>query len=162
MSDSTKDLILARINQDDHLVADPETRLVLQGMLRRGMRLPQAAEALDIPTNVAWRILAVDEDLQAAMVEGDRVNLIRRRSELENRAHRMLSVIEEIANDPDQTGGDRIKAAESLLDRSGLYPKDTGKGGSSTNVNVQVANVGREWEDRLDKVVTIRADTKNP
>ena len=75
----------------------------------------------------------------------------------------MLQVIVSLAHDPDIDGSVRLKAAQDILDRTGLLDKSTGKGGSSQQqaaAVIELSSVDKDFHDRLQRI-TVKAGARS-
>jgi len=154
--------VLARLAKHDLLLQNEEKAGALREMLRAGLSVGRAASALDLPVSVAWRMVTSSKDTQRALTDGDKLNIMRRRAELEQRADDMLNVIVSLAHDVDTDGSVRLKAAQDILDRTGLYQKQSGKGASTQQAAavIELSSIDKEFSDRLHRI-TVRAGTRS-
>jgi hypothetical protein len=154
--------VLARLAKHDLLLQDEEKSAALREMLRSGLPVGRAAAALELPVSVAWRMVTTDKDTQKALDDGDRLNILRRKEVLVERADDMLNVIVSLAHDPDTDGSVRLKAAQDILDRTGLYQKTSGRGASEQQAAavIELSSIDKEFSDRLHRI-TVRAGTRS-
>ena len=90
---------------------------------------------------------------------GDDLNLKRRKEQLASRADDMLNVIVSLAHDPDIDGSVRLKAAQDILDRTGLYEKPDKKASKQqAGAVIELSSIDKEFSDRLHRI-TVRAGT---
>ena len=122
MSDSdhtpSPDQLLARLNEQDRALNNPEKLGALRELLRAGISVGKAANHLNLPVSVAWRMVTSDKPTQKALTDGDDLRRRQLRAQLESRADDMLQVIVSLAHDPDIDGSVRLKAAQDILDRA--------------------------------------------
>tara|TARA_Y100001973_G_C5087654_1_gene275758 strand:+ start:172 stop:681 length:510 start_codon:yes stop_codon:yes gene_type:complete len=155
--------LLARLQEQDRALNDPEKSGALRELLRAGITVGKAANHLDLPISVAWRMVTSDKSAQKALKDGDDLRRRQLRSTLENRANDMLQVIVSLAHDPDVDGSVRLKAAQDILDRTGLLDKNTGKGGSGQQqaaAVIELSSVDKDFHDRLQRI-TVRAGARS-
>ena len=153
--------VLARLAKHDLLLQDEEKTAALREMLRAGVSVSKAAEVLSLPASVAWRMVTTDKDTQQALGAGDKLNVMRRRAQLEHRADDMVNVIVSLAHDPDVDGSVRLKAAQDILDRTGLYEKPDKKASKQqAGAVIELSSIDREFSDRLHRI-TVRAGTSS-
>jgi len=153
--------VLARLAKHDLLLQDEEKTAALREMLRAGVSVSKAAEVLSLPASVAWRMVTTDKDTQQALDAGDKLNVMRRRAQLEHRADDMVNVIVSLAHDPDVDGSVRLKAAQDILDRTGLYEKPDKKASKQqAGAVIELSSIDKEFSDRLHRI-TVRAGTSS-
>jgi hypothetical protein len=155
--------LLARLQEQDQALNDPEKAGALRELLRAGITVGKAANHLNLPVSVAWRMVTSDKAAQKALKDGDDLRRRQLRATLENRANDMLQVIVSLAHDPDVEGSVRLKAAQDILDRTGLLDKSTGKGNSNQQqaaAVIELSSVDRDFHDRLQRI-TVRAGARS-
>lgn len=168
MSDSdhtpSPDQLLVRLNEQDRALNDPEKLGALRELLRAGISVGKAANHLDLPVSVAWRMVTSDKPTQKALTDGDDLRQRQLRAQLENRANDMLQVIVSLAHDPDIDGSVRLKAAQDILDRTGLLDKNTGGGAKSGQQQaaavIELSSIDKDFHDRLQRI-TVRAGARS-
>ena len=163
MSDEqpTKNEVLARLAKQDLMLQNEEKASALREMLRAGISVSKAAETLSLPSSVAWRMVASNPDTLKALDAGDDLNLKRRKEQLASRADDMVNVIVSLAHDPDIDGSVRLKAAQDILDRTGLYEKPDKKASKQqAGAVIELSSIDRECSDRLHRI-TVRAGTSS-
>ena len=157
------DQLLARLNEQDEALNDTEKTGALRELLRAGISVGKAATHLDLPVSVAWRMVTSDKATQKAMTEGDDLRRRQLRATLENRADDMLQVIVSLAHDPDIDGSVRLKAAQDIIDRTGLLDKNSGGGKSSQQqaaAVIELSSIDKDFHDRLQRI-TVKAGTRS-
>ena len=143
------------------MLQDEEKASALREMLRAGISVSKAAETLSFPSSVAWRMVASNPDTLKALDAGDDLNLKRRKEQLASRADDMLNVIVSLAHDPDIDGSVRLKAAQDILDRTGLYEKPDKKASKQqAGAVIELSSIDKEFSDRLHRI-TVRAGTSS-
>ena len=155
--------LLARLNEQDEALNDTEKAGALRELLRAGITVGKAANHLDLPVSVAWRMVTSDKSTQKAMNDGDDLRRRQLRATLENRADDMLQAIVSLAHAPDIDGSVRLKAAQDILDRTGLLDKSTGKGGSSQQqaaAVIELSSVDKDFHNRLQRI-TVKAGARS-
>lgn len=130
----------------------------LRELLRAGIRVGQAANHLNISVATAWRMVTVDKSAQEALAAGDELKRMRMRSKLEARADEMLDVVASLARDEDVEDAVRLKAAQDILDRSGLLPKEAKQkpGQVQAGTVIELASIDEEFHSRLQRI-TVKA-----
>lgn len=156
--ENTEDLVTALRKQDVD-IADPTKRGALRELLRAGISVEKAASRLKLPVSTAWRMVTSDKKAQLAMNDGDDLRRRRLRSKLEQKADSMLSVITGLAEDPDVDDAIRLKAAQDILDRTGLLDKDTGSSAQTATV-VELSSIHPDFHERLNRI-TVTSATKS-
>ena len=157
----TKNEVLARLAKQDLMLQNEEKASALREMLRAGISVSKAAETLSLPSSVAWRMVASNPDTLKALDAGDDLNLKRRKEQLASRADDMVNVIVSLAHDPDIDGSVRLKAAQDILDRTGLYEKPDKKASKQqAGAVIELSSIDREFSDRLHRI-TVRAGTSS-
>ena len=153
--------IVARMADQDAATKNPETLGALRELLGSGVPMARAANALDLQLSTAWRIVVADKECQKALTTGDEIRQRLAREKLESQADEMLSVIVSLARDSDEDGAVRLKAAESILDRSGLYDKPQvakkGNVGEVATAVIELASVDPTFHDRLPRITVTSA-----
>jgi len=155
--------LLMRLQEQDQALQDPEKAGALRELLRAGITVGKAAHHLKLPVSVAWRMVTTDKSAQKALKDGDDLRQRQLRATLENRAQDMLSVIVSLAHDPDVDGSVRLKAAQDILDRTGLLDKNSGSGKANQQqaaAVIELSSVDKEFHDRLHRI-TVRAGTQS-
>jgi len=155
-----EDLVTTLTKYDD-LAADPVKNAALRELLRAGVAVDKAAARLKLPVSVAWRMVVTNKEALTAMTEGDDLRRRRLRAKLETRADEMLDVIVGLAHDVEVEDAVRLKAAQDVLDRTGLLDKNGGGGGSGqqTATVVELSSVDPDFHERLNRI-TVRSATK--
>ncbi len=150
--------LLAALQRQDQQASDPQARGALRELLRAGVSVERAAGRLKLPVSTAWRMVTTDKDAQIAMNEGDDLRRRRLRSKLEQRADDMMDVIVRLANDVEVEDAVRLKAAQDILDRTGLLDKNTGKGqGTQTATVVELSSIDPDFHERLNRITVTSA-----
>lgn len=157
----TDDLVTA-LKKQDEAFNNPEVRHALRELLRAGTSVEKSAAALKISVSTAWRITSSDDAARKALSAGDELRRRRLRSKLEHQADEMLNIVTAIARDHEQDGAVRLKAAQDILDRTGLLNKEgtsaSGKSESVTAITIEEADP--EFSSRLNRIV-VRSGTRH-
>lgn len=100
-------------------------------LLAQGVRHTDVCAQLNLnmATVSVWKR---DPEFCAVIEEAQQAVIAVAQAKMKSVADKMVTVLEEIANDEDAKPSDRIKAANSILDRIGLHRPTT-----TTTVNVQ-------------------------
>lgn len=154
--------LIARLNEQDAALHDKEKVGALRELLRAGISVGKAANHLNLPVAVAWRMVTSDKESQKALNDGDDLRRRQLRAKLENKADEMLQVISSLAHDTEVDASVRLKAAQDILDRTGLLDKASGGGRGGTQQTaavVELSTIDRDFHERLNRI-TVRAGTQ--
>lgn len=152
------DAVIVYLREQDRVMSSHEKRDSLAQLIRAGMPVDRAAAMIHIKPATAWRIIASDSDVADALHEGERVRASRIQHTVVARAHDMLNVISDVAQDADQNGKTRIDAAKMWLDMTGMFAGPTSGSGAAAIVEVDTG--GSDFADRLQRI-TIKAGTRS-
>jgi transposase-like protein len=126
---------------------EPETRAVAIRLLESGYTVAAVARRLDLRASTVWGW--ADSDAARAAIEQGKE---RRRAilgqNLEEASDLALNALVEVAGDVGASPRDRVKAAESILDRCGITPETAATGESRAIVAVDI-----DFDERLARIV---------
>lgn len=141
-----EDEIVAMIREENEFTGSPELRASVCRLLESGYTMRRVASQLSLRPTTLWAY-ANDEVIQAARERGR----LRRQAVLSERleaaADRAVTALVDVADDPDVSPRDRVKAAEAILDRSGITPL-AGRADGQTAIAVDI-----DFDDRLARIV---------
>tara|TARA_R110000851_G_scaffold170414_1_gene316729 strand:- start:973 stop:1428 length:456 start_codon:yes stop_codon:yes gene_type:complete len=148
--------------EQDKAVKDPEKMGALRELLRAGISVGKAAEHLGLQVAVAWRMVTSDKPTQKALTDGDDLRRRKLRATLENRADDMLRVVVGLAHDQDVDAAVRLKAAQDILDRTGLLDKNVGGKSKQQQAAavIELSSVDKDFHERLSRI-TVRAGVQS-
>lgn len=124
----------------------PEMKAITIRLLESGYTLSAVAARLDCRTSTLWAWME-DTDVQEALARGKAIRQTVVGEGLQEAAGSAVEALRDVVTDGQVAPKDRIKAAEVILDRSGLV-SDAGSGESATMVTVDV-----DFDERLARIV---------
>ena len=103
-----------------------------------------------------------DKPTQKALTDGDDLRRRKLRATLENRADDMLRVVVGLAHDQDVDAAVRLKAAQDILDRTGLLDKNVGGKSKQQQAAavIELSSVDKDFHERLSRI-TVRAGVQS-
>lgn len=141
-----EDEIVAMIREENEFSGTPELRASVCRLLEAGCTMRRVATQLSLRPTTLWAF-ANDDEVQSARERGR----LRRQAVLSERleaaADRAVTALVDVADDPDVSPRDRVKAAEAILDRSGISPL-AGRAEGQTAIAVDI-----DFDDRLARIV---------
>lgn len=152
------DAVVVYLREQDRVMSNHEKRDSLAELIRAGMPVDRAAALIRMKPATAWRIIASDTNVADALHEGERARASRIKHTVVARAHDMLNVISEVAQDPDQNGKTRIDAVKMWLDMTGLFAAPAATSAAAAIVEVDTSS--NDFTDRLQRI-TIKAGTRS-
>ena len=124
----------------------PEMKAVVVRMLESGYTLSSVAARLECRTSTLWAWLE-EPDVREALARGKAIRKSVVGEGLQEAAGSAVDALRDVVSDGQVAPKDRIKAAEVILDRSGLVT-ETGPGQNATVVTVDV-----DFDERLARIV---------
>ena len=143
---ATSDEVVDMIVEAAKLEGTPEMRAVAIKLFSAGYTLRVVSKKMGVGASVLWR-WAEDADVKGAIAKGKayrRKVLVDRLEEVSDDA---ITALSSVVSDEDVAPKDRIKAAEVILDRSGLTVE-----GSRAETTPMLA-VSIDFDERLAQIV---------
>jgi len=141
-----EDEIVAMIREESEFSVAPELRASVCRLLASGYTMRRVASQLNLQASTLWAY-ANDDEVQSARERGRLRRQAILSERLEAAADRAVTALVDVADDPDVSPRDRVKAAEAILDRSGITPL-AGRADGQTAISVDI-----DFDDRLARIV---------
>tara|TARA_R110002110_G_C13398299_1_gene712557 strand:- start:1053 stop:1610 length:558 start_codon:yes stop_codon:yes gene_type:complete len=143
---ATEDEVIEMLAEAARYQTDEETKSLAIRLLEAGYTVQTTARKLDIRAATVWGWSA-EPPVKAAVASGKERRRVALGEGFENAAEGALRALTTILGDAQVSPRDRIKAAEAVLDRSGLVDADTG-----TPAQAMVA-IDVDFDERLARIV---------
>ena len=142
-ADEVVEMLVEQVRFSD----EPETRAVAIRLLESGYTVAAVARRLELRASTVWG-WADSEVARAAIEQGKERRRAILGQNLEEASDLALHALVEVAGDAGAAPRDRVKAAESILDRCGITPETAVTGESRAIVAVDI-----DFDERLARIV---------
>jgi len=151
---TTQDPVLAKILGTSVTAGDAETRKMLASVLKSGIPIEGACDALGLDADDVWAMVVRDADVRDALKAGETFRALRVQRELVDGTADALATIRRLMQEnPNVSPETNLKAATEWLDRTKVAAKKTEKGGASVinnNLLIPMSTVDPDFMARLN------------
>jgi len=142
-ADEVVEMLVEQVRFSD----EPETRAVAIRLLESGYTVAAVARRLELRASTVWG-WSDSEVARAAIEQGKERRRAILGQNLEEASDLALHALVEVAGDAGAAPKDRVKAAESILDRCGITPETAPTGESRAVVAIDI-----DFDERLARIV---------